>query len=126
MAKIKILAGDFLEGCAVLEPGFITIETAVYPWPGLKIATSEILDATVVSETSYRDVSSAVGLGLAGALALGPIGAVAGVILAEDEIELTFSMLLRDGRSLLCAAQKRTYRDIEAAIGKQVIEKHFN
>ena len=125
MAKIKILAGDFLEGSAVLEPGFITIETAVYPWPGLKIATSEILDATVVSETSYRDVSSTVGLGLAGALALGPIGAVAGLILADDEIELTFSMQLRDGRSLLCATEKRTYRDIEAAIGKQAITKYF-
>ena len=125
MAKINILAGDFLEGSAVYEPGFITIQTAVYPWPGLKIATSEILDTMVVSETSYRDVSSAVGLGLAGALALGPIGAVAGVMLADDEVELTFSMQLRDGRSLLCAAEKRTYRDIETAIGKQAITKHF-
>lgn len=125
MAKIKILAGDFLDGCAVFEPGLITIETAVYPWPGLKIATCEILDATVVSETSHRDVSSAVGLGLAGALALGPIGAVAGVMLADDEIELTFSMQLRDGRSLLCAAEKRAFRDIEAAIGKPATTKYF-
>lgn len=125
MAKIKILAGDFLEGSAELEPGFITIQTAVYPWPGLKITTCEILEVTVVNESSYRDVSSAVGLGLAGALALGPIGAVAGVILADDEIELTFSMQLRDGRSLLCATDKRTYLDIEAAIGKQAMTKHF-
>ncbi|MPQ67793.1 MULTISPECIES: hypothetical protein [Pseudomonas] len=125
MAKIKILAGDFLEGFAILEPGFITIQTAVYPWPGLKIATSEILDIRIISEASYRDVSSAVGLGLAGALALGPIGAMAGVMLAGDEIELTFSMQLRDGRYLLCAADKRTYCNIEAAIGKRAITKNF-
>ena len=123
MATIKIVAGDFLDGSAEFESGFISIQTTVYPWPGVKIATTEIRDVTVISETSYRDLSSAVGLGLAGALALGPIGAVAGVMLADDEVELTFSIQLRDGRSLLCAADKLTYQSLEATVGKQVITK---
>ena len=59
---------------------------------------------------------------MAGALALGPIGAVVGVMWADDEIELTFSIQLRYGRSLLCAADKRTYRSIEAIVGKQLIK----
>lgn len=45
MAKIKILAGDFLDGHAVYEPGYITIETAVYPWPRLKIAKLFVHDS---------------------------------------------------------------------------------
>jgi hypothetical protein len=102
--------------------GEIVSQTTVYPWPGLNIATTEILDTTLVGETTYRDTSSAIGLGLAGALALGPIGAVVGVMWADDEIELTFSIQLRYGRSLLCAADKRTYRSIEAIVGKQLIK----
>src|SRR5690349_17807674 len=104
MAKIKILAGDFLDGHATYEPGVITIETVVYPWPGLKISTQEIRDVSLVSESSRRDVSSSVSLGLAGAMVLGPIGAFAGLMLAGEEEEITFSLMLRDGRSMLCAA----------------------
>jgi hypothetical protein len=119
MAKIKILAGDFLDGHAVYEPGFITIETVVYPWPGLKISTQEIRDVTLVSESSNSDVSSSVSLGLAGAMVLGPMGAVAGFMLAGEEDEVTFSVALRDGRSMLCVTDGCTYRDIESTVGKQ-------
>ncbi|WP_223508927.1 hypothetical protein [Pseudomonas sp. BF-RE-29] len=98
MAKIKILAGDFLDGHAAYEPGFITIETVVSPWPELKISTQEIRDVTLVSECSYRYVSSSVSLCLAGAMVLGPIGAVAGLMLAGEKDEVTFSLALRDGR----------------------------
>jgi hypothetical protein len=119
MVKIKILAGDFLDGYAAYEPGLITIETVVYPWPGLKISTQEIRDVALVSENSRRSVSSSVSLGLAGAMVLGPIGAVAGLMLAGEEEEVTFSLALRDGRSMLCAADGRTFRNIESAIGKK-------
>lgn len=119
MAKIKILAGDFLDGHAAYEPGSITIETVVYPWPGVKISTQEIRDVTLVSESSYRDVSSSVSLGLAGAMVLGPIGAVAGLMLAGEKDEVTFSLALRDGRSMLCAADGCTYRKLESTVGKQ-------
>ncbi|WP_223547359.1 hypothetical protein [Pseudomonas sp. A-B-19] len=123
MAKIKILSGDFLDGHATYEPGFITIETSVYPWPGLKISTQEIRDLTLVSESSYRDVSGSVSLGLAGAMVLGPIGAVAGLMLAGEKDEVTFSLALRDGRSMLCATDGCTYRNIESTVGKQAYFK---
>jgi hypothetical protein len=64
-------------------------------------------------------VPSSVGLGLAGAMVLGPIGAVAGLMLAGEEDEVTFSLALRDGRSMLCVTDGCTYRDIESTIGKQ-------
>ncbi|KIH82930.1 hypothetical protein UCMB321_3385 [Pseudomonas batumici] len=56
-------------------------------------------------------------------MVLGPVGAIAGLMLADEEKEVTFSLDFRDGRSLLCVTDGRTYRDIEAAAGKHAFFK---
>ncbi|WP_040068900.1 hypothetical protein [Pseudomonas batumici] len=123
MSKIKILAGDFLDGHAEHEGGYIIVETALYPWPGLKLPTSEIADIRAVSEASHQGMRGTMSLSLAGAMVLGPVGAIAGLMLADEEKEVTFSLDFRDGRSLLCVTDGRTYRDIEAAAGKHAFFK---
>lgn len=43
---------------------------------------------------------------------LGPIGAIAGFLLAGKETEVTFIATLKDGRKLLAATDSDTYQEI--------------
>ncbi|MGA8136193.1 MAG: hypothetical protein WCA48_18890 [Pseudomonas gingeri] len=61
------------------------------------------------------------GLGLVGAVVLGPVGAIAGLMLADEEREITFSLDFCNGKSLLCATDGRTFRGIESAVGQPTL-----
>jgi hypothetical protein len=45
---------------------------------------------------------------------LGPVGAIAGYLLADHSTEVTFMATLKDGGKLLAATDGDTYRDISA------------
>ncbi|MFJ4142941.1 hypothetical protein [Pseudomonas sp. NPDC089734] len=110
MAKINVLAGDFLQGNGEYRAGTITLVTPLFPWPGISFKHSEIQSVEIASEASNKKMDGAIGLGLAGALMLGPVGAAAGMLLASDEKEITFLATLKDGRSLLAATDEGTYQ----------------
>jgi len=123
MAKIQVLAGDFLYGQAIYQSGYINIETALYPWPGINVPVSDIKTLEIDSESSIRSIPSALGLGLAGAMMLGPFGAAAGLMLAEDKKEVTFWLELKDGRKLAGVTDADTYLNIERAFTKAVASR---
>lgn len=112
MATIKILAGDFLQGDGEYISGSIKIETPLHPWPGMKISGRALKSVEIASQASSKKVDDAIGLGLAGALVLGPVGAAAGLMLAGEETEVTFWATLKDGRKFLGATDDHTYRKI--------------
>lgn len=118
MAKIKALAGDFLQGDGEYSSGSITLTTPLYPWPGIKVSVSTIKNLEVASEASTKKTADAIGFGLAGGLVLGPVGAAAGFMLASEEKEVTFLATLKDGRKLLAATDDCTYRQIAQDVGK--------
>ncbi|MNI98582.1 hypothetical protein D3C73_1574540 [compost metagenome] len=45
---------------------------------------------------------------------LGPIGAVAGYLIAGEDTEVTFIATLKDGKKLLAVVKDETYREIIA------------
>lgn len=110
MANINVLAGDFLQGGGEYRGSTLTLETALHPWPGINIPVGTIKTLELASAISGTRVENAIGLGLAGAMFLGPVGAAAGVMLANTETEVTFWVTLKDGRKLLAAADDRTYQ----------------
>jgi hypothetical protein len=118
MANVKVLAGDFLQGDGEYRGSTLTLETPLYPWPGVNIAVNTIKTIEVASEASGPHVETAIGLGLAGAMFLGPVGAAAGMFLARDETEVTFWVALRDGRRFLAATDDRTYRRLAQQIAR--------
>ncbi|MDF2643755.1 MAG: ribosome assembly protein 4, partial [Pseudomonas sp.] len=103
MAKIKVLAGDFLQGDAEYLAGTITLVTPLYPWPGVSLKQTDISHMEIASEAPTTRMENALGLGLAGALVLGPVGAAAGLMFAPEHKEVTFLATLKDGRKLLAA-----------------------
>ncbi|MDR7109221.1 hypothetical protein J2W53_005132 [Pseudomonas frederiksbergensis] len=101
MAKIIVLAGDFPQRDGEYNQGIITLKTASNPRVGSKFLVSEFKDLKVENVDSNKNIKSAIGLGIAGAMLLGPVGAVAGYLLAGRETEVTFVPRSKAARSSL-------------------------
>ncbi|MGE8067679.1 hypothetical protein [Pseudomonas sp. NPDC089569] len=112
MASITVLAGDFLQGDGDYREGVLTLRTPLYPWPGLKLPLRKFRHLEVANEESFNNIQQAIGYGVAGAMLLGPIGAFAGLMLAQKETEVTFMATLKDGRKLLACADGDTFDEI--------------
>jgi hypothetical protein len=70
----------------------------------------------VANEDSINNIKDVIGFGVAGAMLLGPIGAIAGFMLAGKETEVTFLATLKDGRRLLAAVDSDTFDEISRKI----------
>ena len=70
----------------------------------------------VANEDSINNIKDVIGFGVAGAMLLGPIGAIAGFMLAGKETEVTFLATLKDGRRLLAAVDSDTFDEISQKI----------
>ncbi|CAG8873412.1 hypothetical protein PS726_01001 [Pseudomonas fluorescens] len=115
MTEIIMLAGDFPQCNGEYHLGTITLKTTFKPRQGKKsFSVSEFKDLTVQSTESNKNIKAAIGLGIAGAMLLGPVGAIAGYLLAGHSTEVTFMATLKDGGKLLAATDGDTYRDISA------------
>ncbi|CAM3082616.1 hypothetical protein BZK31_00775 [Pseudomonas floridensis] len=125
MAKIKVLAGDFLQGDGEYRSGTITLVTPLFPWPGISFKHNDIKSVEIASQASSIKMDGAIGYGLAGALMLGPVGAAAGVMLAGEEKEITFMTTFKDGRKLLAATDDRTYQKLAQHIATREIVRHL-
>ncbi|MBK5351702.1 hypothetical protein JFU37_04110 [Pseudomonas sp. TH41] len=112
MASLTVLAGDFLQGDGEYRDGVFTLRTSLHPWPGINLALSSIERIEVANEESINNIKDAIGFGVAGAMLLGPIGAIAGFMLAGKETEVTFLATFKDGKRLLAAADSNAFEEI--------------
>lgn len=112
MASITVLAGDFLQGDGEYRDGVFTLRTSLHPWPGITLPLSSFKCVEVANEDSINNIKDAIGFGVAGAMLLGPIGAIAGFMLAGKETEVTFLATLKDDRKLLVAVDGNTFEEI--------------
>ncbi|MDI2144688.1 MULTISPECIES: hypothetical protein [unclassified Pseudomonas] len=116
MANITVLAGDFLQGDGEYRDGNFTLRTSLHPWPGLTLPLSSIKTLEVANEESINNFKDVIGYGVAGAMLLGPIGAIAGFMLAGHETEVTFLATLKDQRRMLIAADSHTFQEISRKV----------
>lgn len=82
------------------------------PRLGKNFLVSEFKDLTVENVNSSKNIKRAIGLGVAGALLLGPVGVIAGYLLTGNDTEVTFMATLKGGQKLLAATDDETYQDI--------------
>lgn len=120
MAKIKIHAGDFPKGDATMYFGQITL-----PWQkgdsffgGKTIALSDLEEIDVASEDSVKRIGGTIGWGAAGALVLGPVGLLAGLLLGGKKTEVTFVARFKDNRKMLGSTDSKTYKSMMAVVFK--------
>jgi len=111
MATIQVLAGDFLQGDGEYRNGSFRLKTAFNTSPGVVLKASAFKTLEIATQDSVAN-KDALGFGIAGAMLLGPVGAIAGYLMAGTQTEVTFIGTFKDGRQLLAATDSQTYRDI--------------
>jgi hypothetical protein len=116
MATIKVHAGDFLKGEGQLSFGSLTLKTKEHSWVGEAIPLSALETVEVASEESVKKVGGTVGWGAAGAVILGPVGLLAGLLLGGRKKEVTFVAKFKDGRKLMATTDNKSFTKLKAAV----------
>lgn len=112
MASIKILAGDFSQGEALLGNNSITLRSG----NGKEtLWASQLKSIEVASEENVKKFAGSAGWGAVGGLALGPLGLVAGLVLGGNKKVVTFIGTFEDGRKFLATSDVKTHRSLLAA-----------
>jgi hypothetical protein len=107
MAAIKVLAGDFTKKDAYFK-------NHKFEFTGETVSISKIKTLEVASEENIKRVGGTVGWGVAGTIALGGIGLLAGLVLGGKGKEISFVAQFKDGRRLLATTDSKTYSIINA------------
>jgi hypothetical protein len=92
-----------------------------------EVPTSRIASIQVVNENSGKSFAGSAIAGVGGALLLGGIGAIAGVLSGGNSKTTTFVLALRDGRQVLCRAQSKAFEILqtvafENASGAEIVD----
>ena len=116
MAKLTVHAGDFLEGASQVTFGAFALRTEERSYLGETILFSELAEVEIASEEAVKRVGGTLGWGLAGAVVLGPIGLLAGLLMGGKKKEVTFVAKFKDGRKLLATTDSKSYTKILAAV----------
>lgn len=117
MATIKVLAGDFYKGSQhKFNFGTLTLFSDKAKWMGESIPSTQFASIEVASEESVKRAGGTIGWGAAGALVLGPVGLLAGLMLGGKSKDVTFIGVLHDGRKMLATTDSKTFTKLQAAI----------
>jgi hypothetical protein len=116
MAKVTVHAGDFNKGEGQYSFGSLVLKTQAHPWVGEVIPLTELEVVDVASEENVKKLGGTIGWGAAGALILGPVGLLAGLLLGGRKKEVTFVAKFKDGRKLLATTDNGTYTKLQAAV----------
>ena len=115
MAKITVHAGDFIEGKGQISFGSMVLKTKEKNWVGEGIPFSDIDEIEKASEDAVKRVGGTLGWGVAGAVVLGPVGLLAGLLAGGRGKDVTFVAKLKDGRKLLATTDAKTFTKMVAA-----------
>lgn len=72
----------------------------------------------VASEEAVKRIGGTLGWGVAGAVLLGPVGLLAGLLAGGVGKDVTFVCKLKDGRKFLATAPSKMFVELQAAIFK--------
>lgn len=115
MAKVVVHAGDWPKGKGDYMWGSIQLPIAG-SWKKDLISVSELATVELATEDSVKRVGGTVGWGAAGAVLLGPVGLLAGLLLGGRGKDITFVATFKDGRKLLATTDSKTFTKLQAAV----------
>lgn len=117
MAKLLIHAGDFNKGKAKLN--FTPNSFTFIPEDGYNPAVytyfpNEIQSLMIATEENVKKIGGTIGWGVAGAVLLGPVGLLAGLLMGGKGKDITFVLVLSDGKKMLATTDSKTYTQLTA------------
>jgi hypothetical protein len=112
MTKITVHGGDFKAGAT---QGSGTRFVVINQNNSQETITPAMIQSIeVANEDSVKRIGGTVGWGAVGALALGPVGLLAGLLLGGKKKETTFVAELKDGRKIMATVESPVYIALRA------------
>lgn len=112
---MKVLAGDWKAGCGVMLAGpRLQFQRGTFSFD--YVAFSDIDTFDVVTEENRASIFGKVGWGAVGAIALGPLGLLAGVLGGGNRRERVMVMRTIDGRRAMIKGTAKDVERIKAAM----------
>nr|VFK32043.1 MAG: hypothetical protein BECKMB1821G_GA0114241_11017 [Candidatus Kentron sp. MB]VFK35121.1 MAG: hypothetical protein BECKMB1821I_GA0114274_11018 [Candidatus Kentron sp. MB]VFK76986.1 MAG: hypothetical protein BECKMB1821H_GA0114242_10888 [Candidatus Kentron sp. MB] len=121
MSNIKVIAGDLDNGAwqFVGMFGSATMSRASTTkslWKGESIdLKTEVDNIEQLTEEKVKKLAGTAGWGIAGAMLLGPLGAIGGMLLGGNKKDVAFACYLKDGRKFMATTDGKTWQKITAA-----------
>ena len=115
MAKLKVHAGDFLEGDGQFSFGSLVLKTEAHRFLGETIPITAMEMVEIATEQNVKKLGGTAGWGIAGGVLLGPVGLLAGLLAGGRKKEVTFVAKFKDGRKLLATTDNKTFTKLQAA-----------
>ena len=121
---MKVLAGDFKTSSANGARADFHFGRFSFPDPEVDFAwlpkhvhytMSDVDDLDEVSEENKVQVLGAAGWGTVGALALGPVGLLAGLVLGGRGKKVVFAVKFNDGKRALVEVNQKVWKKIVVA-----------
>lgn len=116
MARFKLHAGDWGDQWAMIERDCFVFPSQTKLFASETRRFADLESADVATEESVKRIGGTVGWGAAGALVLGPVGLLAGLLLGGKAKEVTFVGRFRDGKKVLATVDQKTWVRIQAAL----------
>lgn len=120
MAAVKVEAGDIDKGAWQYSGMFGTAmltraSTKDHPWKGETINLGQELERIeLLDEEKVKKLAGTAGWGVAGAVLLGPIGAIGGILIGGNKKEVAFAAYLKDGRKFMATTDGGTWKKLMA------------
>jgi len=105
-----VIGGDIKEGTIIYDD----LRTSNMVGLSFEYLKGNISSVEMVTEANKKKFIGAAGWGLVGLAALGPVGALAGVLVGGNKKEVCFACYLKDGRKILVKADAGLYQKIVA------------
>jgi hypothetical protein len=115
MATVTIHAGDFHKGSGELNSSYFILKSDKRPDLGEMVFLKDLDVVEIATEESVKKIGGTVGWGVAGAILLGPVGLLAGLLLGGRKKEVTFVARFKDGRKILATTDSRAFTELQAA-----------
>ncbi|MFH0965203.1 MAG: hypothetical protein V2A58_14480 [Planctomycetota bacterium] len=119
MAKVKVLAGDFLPGDGQLVLGdVLVLRTKNHMWLGENIPISQLEKVEEMREETVKGMGGSLAKGVLGGALFGLAGVAAGALSGGQKTIVTFAATFKDGRRLLATTDSQTFSKLQAATFK--------
>jgi hypothetical protein len=116
MPYFKVHGGDFDEGNGNFVDGDFFLRPPGHRFNGDYIPATELEILEIATEENVKRLGGTVGWGAAGAVLLGPVGLLAGLLVGGKRKEVTFIAKFKDGRKLLATTDAKTFTKIRAKV----------
>ncbi|MBF9235631.1 hypothetical protein [Microvirga alba] len=114
LGRFTVHAGDFRKGN---EHQFLRGKLLMKKPKGFfreTVRLDAVESVEVASEESVKRLGGTIGWGVAGAVLLGPVGLLAGLLAGGRGKDVTFVCKLKDGRKFLATASSKMFVELQA------------